>query len=86
MFSITRGKIRQFSEINKQVRKLPAVVSNSVDLVVGVVTCCCVPGPLAFLVNVEKLGVAWGQGYTTQQYGHVAQLRLAIFVPCDTLS
>ena len=31
--------------------------------VVGMVTCRRVPGPPAFLVNVENLGVAWGQGY-----------------------
>ena len=28
-------------------------------------TCRRIPGPHAFLVNVEKLGVAWGQSYST---------------------
>ena len=39
---------------NKQVTKLSAVVSNVLDLMVGMVTCCRVPGPPAFLVNVEN--------------------------------
>ena len=29
------------------------------DLVVGMVTCCRVPGLPTFLANVEKVGVAW---------------------------
>ena len=35
---------------------------NALDLVVGMISCHCRPGPPAFLVNVEKLGVARGRG------------------------
>ena len=30
-------------------------ISNALDLVVGIITCCCIPGTPAFLVNVENL-------------------------------
>ena len=60
---IAGGKIRQQSEISIQVRKLPEIISNALDLVVGMIMCCRRPGPPAFLVNNEKLGVAWGRGY-----------------------
>ena len=62
-FSIAGGEIRQYSEISKQVRKLLAVISNSLDIMVWMVTCHRVPGPPVFLVNVENLGVAWGQTF-----------------------
>ena len=45
--SIAGGKIRQKSEISKQVRKLPLIISNVLDLVVGMVMCRRVPGPPA---------------------------------------
>ena len=53
-------KIRPSSEISKQIKKLPVIISNALDLVVGMVTCLRVPGLPAFLVNTEKLGVVWG--------------------------
>ena len=31
-------------------------------LVAGMITCHHIPGPPAFLMYVEKLGVAWGRG------------------------
>ena len=37
------------------------------DLVVGIVIHCHIPGPPTFLVNVERLGVAWGRGYPYKQ-------------------
>ena len=61
--SIAGIKILQLSKISKRVRKLPVVISNALDLVVGMVTCHRIPSPPAFLVNIEKLGVAWGRGY-----------------------
>ena len=51
------------SKICKHVRKLLVIISNALDLVVGMITCRHIPGPPIFLVNVEKLGVAWGLGY-----------------------
>ena len=40
-------------------RKLPGIVSNAPDLMVGIVMCRRIPGSPAFIVNVEKLGVSY---------------------------
>ena len=48
--------------------KLLAIISNALDLVVGIVTYCCVQGPPAFLMNIETLGVTQGRGYTPEAY------------------
>ena len=50
----------RFYNIERSVNKSE---SYSLDLMVGMVMCRRKPGPLAFLMNVEKLGVAWGRGY-----------------------
>ena len=71
--SITGGKTLPYSKISKQVRKVPVIISNALNLVFGMVTCrhVYVPGPPTFLMNVEKLGVAWGWGYWSHTYQRI---------------
>ena len=39
--------------------KLPGIVSNASDLMVGMVMCRRIPGPPTLIMNVEKLGVSY---------------------------
>ena len=52
--------------LKKQNSLLWTTWTPQVDLtffMIEIVTCRHIPGPSAFLVNAEKLGVAWGWGY-----------------------